>query len=198
MKEKNTALPRFVLFSGNGAKILKLLDGSLQMDKIKQLVNLIFSKVFEKSENIDVKLDSNPKQLTALGGLYLPSQVPTPSEFVYTINNAIEYYEDVDAKKAEYFPMEIQELQNFTNLFFELNREMNFQNVLGLNAAVLPDLKNFIQEFISSGDAKAYLEEGWLQKKEALNGNLATKLDEPFFFYAIRELIYRMAFYLGR
>ena len=81
-KENNLTAPRTVVFSGNGSKYI---DNSICSERrvLKQIIDLVFSRVFGGEHNVHLELPNERKESTCYGGLYRDPNSPDVPEKVY-------------------------------------------------------------------------------------------------------------------
>jgi len=81
-KEKGLAAPRTIVFSGNGSKYI---DNFITTEDnvLKNIINLIFKRVFGGEHNVNLKLPEERKESTCYGGLYREPSAPEVSSIVY-------------------------------------------------------------------------------------------------------------------
>ena len=81
-KENNLTAPRTVVFSGNGSKYI---DNFICSERrvLKQIIDLVFSRVFGGEHNVHLELPNERKESTCYGGLYRDPNSPDVPEKVY-------------------------------------------------------------------------------------------------------------------
>ncbi|MCB0473990.1 MAG: ethanolamine ammonia-lyase reactivating factor EutA, partial [Flavobacteriaceae bacterium] len=74
MKAADCEMPRNICLSGNGSRIINLLDQSGKLNAIKKLSKIIFERVYDRkyhAGDLDIVQGENPKQATCKGGVRL-------------------------------------------------------------------------------------------------------------------------------
>lgn len=87
----------------------------------------------------------------------------------------------------------VDEVQDFIDMFFDLNSEFNFFREFTINAAILPQAREFLSD---RDELIEYLEQGIQAKKEELYGNEDIQLEESLFFYPLTGMLNSLAYHL--
>ncbi len=69
MKVQDLDSPAQIIFSGNGAKTLDIIDNSPSKVNLAKLAKLMFTRIIGKSEDITIRTEKKPKEITAKGAL---------------------------------------------------------------------------------------------------------------------------------
>lgn len=200
MKHSNMNIPGAIVFSGNGGKLINILDDSNDFDLLTQYTKLIFQDIFNIDSleyNIEIKLNKNPKAITCKGGLYINKALEIdPEKITKTIVGCkIEpiklptYPELNDTIKQDV----VASVQDSITQFFDLNNHFNYSKNFSINAGIL-DLSN--QLLTEKVKIKESLLKGIEIKEIELNDNTNQILEEPLFFYSFVGLINKLAFHL--
>lgn len=187
MKGKLLDCPRHLAFSGTGSKILQILVSVREKGVLEEYTKLIFEKVYGEKydENgLDILINtSNPKEVTCKGGLLEmktmsvakmdemkvcllgTKDILVPSSFKYA---------DVDSNVINGV---VNEINAFTDLFYELNKEFSFNKRFG----VTKDWES-LRPYFSRDIAKSV--------KDGISGKDGKdEVEETLFFYPIREIL---------
>lgn len=99
-KDNGLTAPRTIVFSGNGSKYI---DSFITADKdvLKQIIDLIFGKVFGGEHDVNVVLPQERKESTCYGGLYRDSDAPAVPEMIYQGVKSVQN-ENVGQIKSKY------------------------------------------------------------------------------------------------
>lgn len=187
MKGKLLDCPRHLAFSGTGSKILQILVSVREKGVLEEYTKLIFEKVYGEKydENgLDILINtSNPKEVTCKGGLLEmktmsvakmdemkvcllgTKDILVPSSFKYA---------DVDSNVINGV---VNEINAFTDLFYELNKEFSFNKRFG----VTKDWES-LRPYFSRDIAKS-VKDG-ISRKDGKD-----EVEETLFFYPIREIL---------
>jgi len=196
MKAKGLDAPRYITFSGTGSKIINIADSSAKLSSLSELTKRIFEKVLaSRTENIELKQFDEPKEITCKGGLMIDNSlnldidsiksVLLGSEIPTLIPEKLITYNDLDDETERAV---VKEFSNFINTLFDIHKEFNFSNYFGINPTHLNKYKEILLE-----DAMEFLKSGIEEKKNDLNGNNETKLEETLFFYPLIGGLNRLA-----
>jgi hypothetical protein len=177
-----------------GSKYLEIISES--PEELANLIKVIFKLVKVDAENITVQYEKNPKEVTALGALYMldsaTTQVVLPqSSVVYCIDGE----EDID-EALTYEYTQTEECMNKTMLEVE-----EFKKVLSsaeFNSAVsvlgLPYSYSILAD---NGLNKDTLESSYMTVKENVSAEgadtLRSKLMDAPFFWALKDTLYVIA-----
>lgn len=200
MKVNKLAYPEEILFSGTGAKVIFITNGSRNLTKLNKLTTLIFSKVYEEQipRDIELKIEDNPKEVTCKGGLEIDdtenkdfdavrniligdteNSISSTSPITYnTIHNNNSILDSI-----------VQEHNDFIDMLFSLHEALNFKNYFGINPSNFDLYIDTLKK-----DAMKFLKEGLTQKKVALSGDTNIKIEESLFFYPLKGSLNNLAY----
>jgi hypothetical protein len=150
MNIKEFRFPRNIVFSGTGSKTLKLVDSTRKMDAITPLFEEIFKKVLKQhKEKTDIKVmtSDNPKEITCKGGIEMSLDANVEAikhTDLIEINIANSNRPKVQAKKSTepvtyadlndvYLEGVIKNVNNFYDIFEELNKAIGFKDEFGVS-----------------------------------------------------------------
>jgi hypothetical protein len=194
-------VPRYITFSGNGAKIIKIITGGSNLTELAKFTTIIFNDVYESNVeyNIELKLDNNPKEITCKGGLECTDykklnsiEQSIKSVLIGTKENDVVpeismYYSKI--KDASIIDSVVQESKVFIDKFFEWNEKINYYNTFGINPGSFEKYKVYLKE-----DIKSYLIDGMDEKLKETQDNINVNIEETLFFYALNGSLNKLAF----
>jgi len=199
--EKN--MPSFITFSGNGSKILTILNGKASSFKVlTELTEIIFNKIYqtEKGNKINIILPLNPKEVTCKGcvidddnsGSEETSTIPNyflSNNQLINKNNSFTF-KKIQQEIEEFKQNEIEEYKQFIKFFFELNKDINFHNRFGIPAEHLKDYEKIL---LSNAEILNYLGDGIEKKFKEIGKNVDQKVEETSFFYILHGMLFKLA-----
>jgi len=195
MKTKGLEMPRHILFSGRGSKVVNIIDPSPNLNSLSSLTRLVFKHVYEAEANsIELEQYAEPKEITCKGGLL--SDVDVEIDQIKTVllgtgdgvlvpEKSVKYPEVTDATLQQV----LGEVNGFMQLLFTIHNEYNFTHHFGVNPSHLSNYKQLLQE-----DLMEYLKSGQQLKMKELAGNQDVNVEETFFFYPLTGALNRLAF----
>lgn len=189
MKINKLDTPNTIAFTGNGSKILDVIDSSKKSKILAELTSIIFEKVYQKEvESIKIGRYDNPKEMTAKGMIYANKDYKI-SDLSYTLigdisNTTIDTYENVNS----YIDEVETEFSNFIELFFDLNKDFSFTENFEISQTRLNEFKSFI---INSFKDELLL--GIHERVSELNNELDTTINESLFFYPLIGILNSLA-----
>ena len=89
-KENGLAAPRTIVFSGNGSKYIDSFI-STEISALKNIIDLVFNKVFGGEHNVNIKLPEERKESTCYGGLYRNPNDAAVRDVVYQGDKSNDY-----------------------------------------------------------------------------------------------------------
>jgi hypothetical protein len=89
-KDMNLEYPKTIIFSGNGSKYIDNFISNKD-SVLKDIIDLVFSKVFKVSTDIHLRLPEERKESTCYGGLYREIDDKDADDRVYQGDRAEEY-----------------------------------------------------------------------------------------------------------
>lgn len=199
MKLYNLNQPKDIIFSGNGSKIINILDQSINFEGLSKIASIVFQKVFEAEKRPIMKVQQfdQPKAITCKGGLLIKNQNKVDIDSIKRVlvgakieQTHVPKYPDLD---SDLLMSVVDEVQDFIDMFFDLNSEFNFFREFTINAAILPQAREFLSD---RDELIEYLEQGIQAKKEELYGNEDIQLEESLFFYPLTGMLNSLAYHL--
>lgn len=199
MKQKQIELPKHIVFSGTGSKVLNVITTDLKI--LSNLSKTIFENVYGSkfdSDGLSIETEKEmPKEVTCKGGLMLNAEdlaIDIRSiKATHTCLNGVDKltYEQLDetakAKIANY-------VSEFNNFFFNLNAQYSFSDYFNVTTKSLEIFKDELCKHL-----RDYLEEG-LEYNKKLD-EIATddkEIEETLFFYPLIGAINNLSNHLSQ
>lgn len=189
-KVKNYDLPKYLVFSGNGCKLLSIIaSNETQLSLIaKDVFEKVTSKSFEKG-GVEVKYNKDiPKELTCKGGLIsLDEDLKVDIDKIKYTHTCIEKdtisYKEINESIKNQLTSEVE---TFNNFFIKLTEDLNFKNQFGVPNSATNRFKELINE-----DLIEHLNNGLAyHKKLDPDYSDSNQINESMFFYAITGSIH--------
>ncbi|MEY4539068.1 MAG: hypothetical protein RLZZ306_825 [Bacteroidota bacterium] len=204
MKTKNFKMPRYLAFSGNGSKVLRILSSKSAV--LAQLAKLIFEKIYEMpyhDDDLEVIMDQeSPKEVTCKGGLKRSNNLNFETEDDGKEDMAIEKikavligssddrlglrsdtYEKIDENTLN---LVADEVRKFIDLLFSINEDFNFKQKLNVNTSDLDGYKKVLLK-----DLVQNVKIGFTNKK--VDSDVKDPVEETLFFYPLIKGINNLA-----
>ncbi|MDE0470534.1 MAG: hypothetical protein OXH57_01225, partial [Ekhidna sp.] len=162
MKEKKVELPKYIIFSGTGSKILNIISDSEAI--LSDFSKLIFENIYKEKFNEDglsvETEDKIPKEVTCKGGLmmdYKDEQLDIrniKTTLTCLENQGIDVltYSDLNEERKAAIVSYIKEFNYF---FLSLNRQFSFSDYFDVSEESLVVFKKEVNKHL-----REYLEEG--------------------------------------
>lgn len=198
MRSKAIELPKHLVFSGTGSKILSIMSSDSRA--LSNLSKLIFEHVYENKfdqDGLTIETERDfPKEVTCKGGLMVKAEDldidVKDIKVVHNgslINGASLTYEKLDESVKRGI---VREVEMFNNLFVKLNQQVNFIDHFSVSPKAWEVFKN---EF--SKHQRDYLEEGLQFNKKMDDVTDDKELEESLFFYPLTGAINHLASHLS-
>jgi hypothetical protein len=199
MKQKQIDLPKHIVFSGTGSKVLNVITSDLKI--LANLSKTIFENVYNQtfdSDSLSIETEKEmPKEVTCKGGLMLNAEdlaidIRTIKS-THTCLKGVEKltYEQLDdvakANIANY-------VGDFNKFFLNLNAQYSFADYFNTTAKSLEIFKDELNKHL-----RDYLEEG-LEYNKKLD-EIATddkEIEETLFFYPLIGAINNLSTHLSQ
>ncbi len=198
MQAHGMAAPRYITFSGTGSKVFFIVDEDVHLSGLQKLTKKIFEKVYKTAiSDLELKTVEEPKEITAKGGLvsdHFDSIEALKTVLLGDLENSISTqdsklsYDEVQQNETRLASV-ISEVEAFVDLFFGLNKELNFQNEFGVNPALLSASQAILKK-----DLMEYLKDGLEDKGKELTGNEDKELEETLFFYPFTAALNKLTY----
>ena len=204
MQIKQFKMPRYLAFSGNGSKVLRILSSKSTV--LAQLATLIFEKVYQTpyhEDGLEVIMDQeSPKEVTCKGGLKRSNSLifDTPDDgkedlviekikavLIGSADSRLGVRSDTYEKIDETTLGSVaDEVRNFIDLLFDLNDDFNFKQKLNVNTSDLDEYKKILLK-----DLAQNVKIGFSHKKA--ESDKKDPVEETLFFYPLIKGINNLA-----
>lgn len=176
-KDKNLEYPKTIVFSGNGSKYIDNFISNKDA-VLKGIIDLVFSKVFNVTTDIHLKLPEERKESTCYGGLYREADDKDAKDCVYQGDRA-EEYKNVGAIVDNY--------KSIKSVLINRYREM-----ADIYQEVLAQLKHdrILDNSVNTAD---YVEKARESMEELLDTNFVKEVKQK---YSKEDIYYGSVFFL--
>lgn len=199
MKQKQIELPKHIVFSGTGSKVLNVITSDLKI--LSNLSKTIFENVYKQnfdSDGLSIETEKEmPKEVTCKGGLMLNAEDLAIDirtiKATHTCLNGVDKltYDQLDETAKATIANYVGEFNKF---FFNLNAQYSFADYFNVTAKSLEIFKDELNKHL-----RDYLEEG-LEYNKKLD-EIATddkEIEETLFFYPIIGAINNLSNHLSQ
>lgn len=195
MKANNYDIPSKLIFSGNGSKILNIIDNNEKSPILTKISTFIFGKIYglELMHNLTVEKSNNPKEITSKGLTYANNFGQDINEMKATLigtsdNALLDYksartYETITHEDARSVNAEVN---NFIDLFVEMYRSLN-KEYFDIDTKLIDGFKEVL-----SADTLNYIMRGVEESK----GN-DLKITDSLFFFPLENSLYQFVRYVN-
>ena len=192
MKAKSLEMPRHIAFSGNGSKVIRILTSS--DSTLEKFTKKIFEKIYGEKYPADgltiLQNENNPKEVTCKGGLSNPTyqeyEDMASMKMVYkAVQEDGAAFVDGDCYRLineAYIQKTVDEVKNFVNFVFDLNRELSFKNNFDSSEASLEIAKSECLR-----DLATFTKNGLEIKRQEVSDN--DIIEETMFFYPLNGML---------
>lgn len=199
MKQKQIELPKHIIFSGTGSKVLNIITSDLKI--LANLSKVIFENVYNQkfdSDGLSITTEREmPKEVTCKGGLMLNAEdlaIDINSiKATHTCLNGVEQitYNQLDETAKSTIANYVGEFNTF---FFNLNSQYSFADYFNVTAKSMEIFKEELGKHL-----RDYLEEG-LEYNKKLDevGSDDNEVEETLFFYPIIGAINNLSSHLSQ
>jgi hypothetical protein len=199
MKQKQIELPKHIVFSGTGSKVLNVITSDLKIlaNLSKTIFENVYNQKFDK-DGLSIETEKEmPKEVTCKGGLMLNAEDLAIDirniKATHTCLNGVEKltYEQLDETAKANIANYVGEFNNF---FFNLNSQFSFADYFNVTAKSMEIFKDELSKHL-----RDYLEEG-LEFNKKLD-EIATddkEIEETLFFYPLIGAINNLSTHLSQ
>lgn len=199
MKKKQIELPKHIIFSGTGSKILTVITSDLKIlaNLSKKIFENVYSQTFDSDELTIETEKEMPKEVTCKGGL-----MSNPEDLAIDIRSIKATHTCLDGiEKLTYDQLDeiaksniANYVGNFNKFFFNLNAQYNFSDYFNVTEESLGIFKEELNKHL-----RDYLEEG-LEYNKKLDeiGTDDKELEETLFFYPLIGAINNLSSHLSQ
>lgn len=188
MKHKGVALPKHIIFSGTGSKVLTIVSSGNKI--LSDLSKVIFEEVYGLEfdrDGISIETEKDmPKEITCKGGLM--SNVEDLAIDVKDIKAVLTCLEEKGIDTLSYNELNdelmksiAEYVQQFNEFFIKLNSKFNFTDYFNVSEESFNLFKEEITKHV-----RDYLEEGLtINNKLGDRASDEKEIEESFFFYPL-------------
>jgi hypothetical protein len=195
MKYLKMPIPRFMIFSGTGSKVINILDSSKNSELINRFAEEIFAKVYERSpEKLELRKVDHPKEITCKGGLFMQQseevmlsdikKVHIGDKMTSKVTQELKYNEIDPTLKSDV----ISGLVNFLDIFEQVDRKISYKDKFGIEQINYAELKEIIVE-----GALSSINDGLELKLKEISMEDAL-VEETLFFYPLIQGLNKFAY----
>lgn len=211
MKQCGMDTPHYLLLSGTGSKILQIIDSSKKFELLTEITEFIFAEVMGEENEIVIKTDDSPKELTCKGGLKMATAFNSedelnPKEIKKIIKRKTMILfgddkrtllggdEDTMTYEEAYGKVQCieSEVDKCLKMFVKAGRELDFNDSFGISKSLIDELVDIIRK-----NAQEYVKLGLDTRKDEQKGFLEEDVEESLFFYpfiaGLNEIAYHIA-----
>jgi hypothetical protein len=199
MKQKQIELPKHIVFSGTGSKVLNVITSDLKI--LANLSKTIFENVFGQkydTDGLSIETEKEmPKEVTCKGGLMLNAEdlaidIRTIKATLTCLNGVDKLtYDQLDETAKANIANYVGEFNKF---FFNLNTQYNFADYFNVTEKSLGIFKEELSKHL-----RDYLEEG-LEYNKKLDeiAKDDKEIEETLFFYPLIGAINNLSTHLSQ
>lgn len=203
-------MPRNICFSGNGSKIINLLDTNDELESLEEFSMLIFEKVYEQEyhkDGMQLIQGPAPKEATCKGGIIKHQMKVEKNKFdkIVLLGDKEGKYinprkHNFEANNLKYgdvkdndqiFADTIAEIERFIDIVFDINEEFSLEEYFGIDTGNLSRYRDVVK-----GDLSANLRKGFQARLKL--GAEDRNIEESLFFYPLVSSIYRLTQEIAR
>lgn len=194
MRAKEMQMPRYLTFSGNGAKVISVLSPDTKI--LANFTKLIFEKIYDRQydvDGLDIRYNpEKPKEVTCKGGI----TNGTKQDYLSIADTKVVLKGSDNCsfvEKEKYADIKDMDIENtakqvgiFFKFLFELNDDFSFRQYFGINA----DSINVAMD-VCRRDIKTITDNGLSRKFEEVQKE--DVIEESMFFYPLVGILNRLA-----
>lgn len=203
MKALGCEMPRNLCLSGNGSKIIKLLDPSPKLKSVERLSRLIFEKVYGveyHTEGLTMVQGDKPKEATCKGGIrkLIDKKLSDDYDRIVLlgddkntiVNHSAHHYSGQSVKYQEVDQgikeAAIRETSKFIDMILDLHSEFDFEDNFGIPPSNLRDYRSELKR-----DIEDSMERGLMERMELSDPD--KNVEETLFFYPLIASMYHLS-----
>ena len=201
MHHKGIELPKHLVFSGTGSKILNIITSDLKI--LSKISKYIFEEVYDAKFDVDdltVETEKEiPKEVTCKGGLM--SNTEDLAFDIRDIKSTLTCLENIGLSTLKYSDLIDSNnglitnyVENFNKIFLQLNAKFNLNDNFNATEASIKVVSTEINKHL-----RDYLEEG-IQYNKKLDdiGQEDREIEESLFFYPLIGTINNLSSHLSK
>jgi hypothetical protein len=201
MKQKQVELPKHLVFSGTGSKVLNIISPDRKI--LSEFSKVIFESVYDRSfdsDGLTIETEKEmPKEVTCKGGLMLD-----PEDLAFDVRDIKSTLTCVESKGIDKLTYDllnektkvdiVSYVNKFNSFFLNLNNQFNFNDYFNVSEKSMEVFKEELNKHL-----RDYLEEGLEFNKKLDNvGTENKKLEETLFFYPLIGAINNLSSHLSQ
>jgi hypothetical protein len=201
MKQKQVELPKHLVFSGTGSKVLNIISPDRKI--LSEFSKVIFESVYDKSfdsDGLTIETEKEmPKEVTCKGGLMLD-----PEDLAFDVRDIKSTLTCVESKGIDKLTYDllnektkvdiVSYVNKFNSFFLNLNNQFNFNDYFNVSEKSMEVFKEELNKHL-----RDYLEEGLEFNKKLDNvGTEDKELEETLFFYPLIGAINNLSSHLSQ
>lgn len=203
MHKLGCEMPRNICLSGNGSKIVKLLDASSKLKSVEKLSRMIFEKVYKAeyhAEGLTMVQGEKPKEATCKGGIrkLIDNKLSDDYDRIVLlgdsdntiINHSPNYYDRSSLKYQEVTDLikssAIQETSKFIDMILDLHSDFDFEDNFGVAPSNLTVYRRELKR-----DIEDSMERGLIQRLDLSDQD--KNVEETLFFYPLIASMYHLS-----
>jgi hypothetical protein len=200
MKYKKLEMPRQIMFSGTGSKVLNIVGDKNELDMFtKALIEEIYGKSYQNDDFSTLMEEKEPKQVTCRGAL-LQIRNEEGIKLIKQINNKIDYgygdddnsikvnYSMISKDQLTYGDMNdpsirkeiIDAVVKWNNTFIQFFEKNHLSDRFGVSLKSWSMFKEYVNK-----DLDHYLAEAWTYVNKNQGQTDTDKIEDTVFFYPI-------------
>ncbi len=204
LKSERYEVPRNFLFSGTGAKSLKIIDSSANLNHISNLMKYMSEKVLGKNAQTVVSMLSEiPKEITCKGGLLKSANGEVSTKFwlggsensnwdLILDHNSFSEAPKFNECTSNNLNFIIETVEEFYTILDDYFKTINIENVFGIKRDAYEKFKE-----MRSDQLLEFLKKGIDLKIESEGDNSNIQIEETLFFYPLIGVLNKLAFKLA-
>jgi len=201
MKQKQVELPKHLVFSGTGSKVLNIISPDRKI--LSEFSKVIFESVYDRSfdsDGLTIETEKEmPKEVTCKGGLMLD-----PEDLAFDVRDIKSTLTCVESKGIDKLTYDllnektkvdiVSYVNKFNSFFLNLNNQFNFNDYFNVSEKSMEVFKEELNKHL-----RDYLEEGLEFNKKLDNvGTEDKELEETLFFYPLIGAINNLSSHLSQ
>ena len=196
LKAKGIGTPEYLTISGTGSKLLDLIGGQAELEK---LAKIVFNDVVGDDGKVTMKQVENPKEITCKGGLLMKDDdVVDDSDdlrYWYAASETVEK-KGVNVRVSDINETSISEVvdfyKRFVDYFFGLNARFSFEKNFGIDTQKCFEAYRQLLLEHAHEDTAAMLE-----KRKAERDDPEAELEDSLFFFPLAGGLNRLAYFIS-
>lgn len=195
MKRFNLAIPREIIFSGNGGNLIRLLDRSSDFKTLSEYTKRIFEDVYgeEAERTVSLRLNDDPKAVTAKGGLYADGRFNIQLDEINRVITGsklepeeLPKYNELRDYENEIFQQVTDEVYNALEGFIKLNDDFSYHSKFSISDDALGTAREYL---LDKSEISRWLKKGMDMRLTEMEHGNNSKIEETLFFYPLTGML---------